>query len=573
MTARRTRAAAVLAATALLASGCSLLGLDDDSSSSSSSDGGNGAQDAPSSSPQETSVETFDVAPEGRDWVVLVEDPADTGDVADALRQADLELTSINSGVGMVTLRTTAEDVAETAEGIDGVTAAVTDRSVGWSPSDPVSPSPDGDLQPATDLPSPPEAPEGGDPLDGWLWGLDAISAFEARESTSGRREVRVGIIDTGVDASHPDLAPVLDTGLSKTFVTDIPDIDGECEHESCIDPVGEDGGGHGTHVAGTVAAASNGLGVSGVAPDVSIVDLRAGQDGGFFFLGPSVNALTYAADQQLDVVNMSFYVDPWLYACEGGAPEDDPEQATTQDVTIELMRRAQDLAHEQGVTMVGSAGNSSADMADPGTDETSPNYGDEPHSRTIDPESCYDLPVEGPHVIGVSSIDEGGSLSSFSNWTTEPDGEDIEVAAPGGGAAVSPRGVLSATPRSLARVEGLVDDDGRLTQLGVDAGYVRDCPEGMAEDAPDPDQRCGLYTYAQGTSMASPHAAGVAALIISAEGDRMAPDAVRERLLGTAADQACPGGTGSGGPRCVGDAGRNGFVGEGVVDAAAAVS
>mgnify|MGYP002651309753 CR=1 FL=1 len=296
-------------------------------------------------------------------------------------------------------------------------------------------------------------------------------------------------------------------------------------------------------------------------------------KDGGFFFLGPSVNALTYAADQQLDVVNMSFYVDPWLYACEGGAPEDDPEQATTQDVTIELMRRAQDLAHEQGVTMVGSAGNSSADMADPGTDETSPNYGDEPHSRTIDPESCYDLPVEGPHVIGVSSIDEGGSLSSFSNWTTEPDGEDIEVAAPGGGAAVSPRGVLSATPRSLARVEGLVDDDGRLTQLGVDAGYVRDCPEGMAEDAPDPDQRCGLYTYAQGTSMASPHAAGVAALIISAEGDRMAPDAVRERLLGTAADQACPSGTGSGGPRCVGDAGRNGFVGEGVVDAAAAVS
>lgn len=567
---RAGRLAALTAAVALVVSGCSFSIGDSDST-----DGGSSTSTpvaGPSSQPGQTGVETFEVSPDaGADWVVLVEDPADTGSVADGLRDAGYELTSTNSTVGMVTLRSDADDVRETAEGIDGVTAAVTDRSVGWSPDDPVEPSPDGDLTPATDLPQAPDAPEGGDPFDTWAWGLGAINAFEARGVTPGRREVRVGVIDTGVDVSHPDLAPVLDTGLSKTFVSDIPDIDGECEHESCTDPVGEDGGGHGSHVAGTVAAAANDLGVSGVAPGVSIVDLRAGQDSGFFFLGPSVNALTYAGDQQLDVVNMSFYVDPWLYACEGGAPEDSAEEASAQDVMIELMRRAQDHAHAQGVTMIGSAGNSSADLADPGTDDTSPNYGADPHSRTIDADTCYDLPVEGPHVVGVSSVDESGERSLFSNWTSEPDDDEIEVAGPGGSGAQSPRGILSATPRSLARVEALVDDEGRLTEAGVSSGYVRDCPDGMSDTDPDPDGRCGLYTWAQGTSMASPHVAGTAALIISKNGDRMEPDAVAEALMTTAKDQPCPSG-GDGDVTCVGSDERNGFVGEGIVDAAAAV-
>ena len=45
-------------------------------------------------------------------------------------------------------------------------------------------------------------------------------------------------------------------------------------------------------------------------------MNVRAGQDSGYFFLGPTVDALTYAADAGIDVVNMSFYVDPWLYNC-----------------------------------------------------------------------------------------------------------------------------------------------------------------------------------------------------------------------------------------------------------------
>jgi lantibiotic leader peptide-processing serine protease len=82
-----------------------------------------------------------------------------------------------------------------------------------------------------------------------------------------GSRQVLVGIIDTGIDGSHPDLRANFNRRLSRNFTTDIPLIDGACEHPSCVDPADEDDNGHGSHTAGTVAAAVNGLGIAGVAP------------------------------------------------------------------------------------------------------------------------------------------------------------------------------------------------------------------------------------------------------------------------------------------------------------------
>ena len=114
----------------------------------------------------------------------------------------------------------------------------------------------------------------------------------------------------------------------------------------------------------------------------------------------------------------------------------------------------------------------------------------------------------------------------------------------------------------------------GRVTTDGAAQGVVRDCPDGIDEGDADPDEKCGFYAWLQGTSMASPHVAGVAALIISENGDRMDPDEVVKKLRSSATDQKCPAGGGGSGSdaTCTGSTDRNGFFGDGVVNAAAAV-
>ena len=119
----------------------------------------------------------------------------------------------------------------------------------------------------------------------------DDLDADQAHKKATGKG-VDVGIIDTGIDASHPDIAPNFD-GSARGTSPDIPAIDGPCEYATCIDPAELDDDGHGTHVAGTVAADDNSSASAGVAPDATLVNLRAGQDSGYFFLYETVDALT----------------------------------------------------------------------------------------------------------------------------------------------------------------------------------------------------------------------------------------------------------------------------------------
>ncbi|WP_091654183.1 S8 family serine peptidase [Micromonospora pallida] len=424
----------------------------------------------------------------------------------------------------------------------------------------------------------------GMDPLDDKLWGLEMIRADKSRMFEPGDRRVKVGVLDTGVDASNPDIAPNFDWSLSRNFAPDLVDVDGPCEVASCLDPVGTDDNGHGTHVAGTIGAAANGFGVSGVAPNVTLVELKGGQDSGYFFLGPVVNSLMHAADNGLDVVNMSFYVDPWLYNCTAN-PADSPEAQAEQRATIAAMQRTLTYAHRKGVTLVGALGNNNEDLGAPRTDVGSPNYGPvAPYPRPIDNGSCWDLPAEGPHVIGVSSLGPSYKKSDFSNWGTE----QISVAAPGGwfrdgfgtdSFRTDANMILSAYPKHVLQEEGSVDADGNIVP-GAETFVFKECKT---------NGECGYYTYLQGTSMAAPHAAGVTALIVSKFGkqDRhggfgLDPALVEQHLYRTAAERACPeprlqqyrneGRDATYDAYCAGGTNFNGFYGYGIVDAYAAV-
>ena len=117
-------------------------------------------------------------------------------------------------------------------------------------------------------------------------------------------------------------------------------------------------------------------------------MNVRAGQDSGYFFLYETVAALIYAGDVDLDVVNMSFYTDPWLYNCASradyisGAVTD--EQIAEQAIIRSTMLAALDYATAHGVTLVAAAGNGHTDLRQP-----------DPRRR-LEP----GLPADGPRPI-----------------------------------------------------------------------------------------------------------------------------------------------------------------------------
>lgn len=528
------------------------------------------------------------------EYSVLARDGAYFTAVERAVRAAGGTVTRGNAAAGLLTATAPENGFTERLTAVRDVLYTSRTVAIGHSPSgraivdqDAVEKENHSGARPGHRKPQ----PAGMDPLDGQLWGLTSVRSDLARTVQPGDKRVKVGVLDTGVDGSHPDIAPNFDARLSRNFTHDIPvdengnTVDGPCEFRGCVDPANWDDGGHGTHVAGTIAAAADGFGISGVAPRVSIVNIRGGQDSGSFFLQPVVDALTYAGDAGLDVVNMSFFVDPWLYNCQANMA-DTPEQQAQQRTIVTAMTRALNYAHRKGVTQVVSLGNQHEDNGDPHDDDSSPNFPvGTAHHRIIDNETCQVMPIEGPHTIGVAAYGPSGAKADYSSYGLE----QISVSAPGGyfrdyfgtpQFRTNENLVLSAYPKNVGIAEGAIDPaTGEVTPDAATLGVQKACR----------GEVCGYYQFLQGTSMASPHAAGVAALIVSAYGRFVArdvtmdPDDVQRVLENTAFARPCPtprtvdyldeGRDDSFTANCAGDTEFNGFYGHGNVDAWAAVT
>jgi subtilisin family serine protease len=354
-----------------------------------------------------------------------------------------------------------------------------------------------------------------GDPMSNRQWDMLQIHVPEAHAVSTGSPTVVVGDIDTGLDYTHPDLAANVDFANSVSCVSGVPDTDPAAWN---------DDNGHGTHTAGTIAAAANGIGIVGVAPNVKIAGIKAGNTDGYFFPEAVICAFMWAGDHHLDVTNNSYYADPWLFNCRN-----DPEQRAIWKAEQRAIRYAQ----QQGVVVVAAEGNENIDLSKQNVDASSPDNGT-PITREVT-NACVVIPVEIPGVVGVTADGAFGQKAYYSSYGVGT----ADVTAPGG--------------------------DRRFQDPGDGSrGYVLSTYPG------------NRYALAQGTSMASPHAAGVAALIRS-QHPGMPEGAVAAMLQNTATSMACPpnpfdpGGTGAWLATCVGGA-TNGFYGHGQVDAFAAV-
>ena len=233
-------------------------------------------------------------------------------------------------------------------------------------------------------------------------WGINRVHAPAAWPITEGKG-VKVAVIDTGIDSSHPDLSGSVDGGYSAITKTENP-----ADYQ--------DDNGHGTHVSGTIAAHRDGKGVVGVAPKARLYAVKVLDADGSGNLSDVVDGIVWAAKNHMDVANMSL-----------GAPVDS-----------EAMKRAVRFARGSGVVIVAAAGNSGGSVGFPGAYEDT---------------------------IAVAASDSADNLASFSSRGPEVDfiapGVDVLSAKMGGG-FISYSGTSMASPH----VAG-------LAALAVSQGYV----------------------------------------------------------------------------------------------------
>jgi subtilisin family serine protease len=298
------------------------------------------------------------------------------------------------------------------------------------------------------------------DPLRSRQWGLTMVNADAARATSTGAGAT-VAVIDSGAALGHPDLQGRLIAG---------PDfVDG--------DNTPTDENGHGTHVAGIVAAnAGNNVGVESVAPGAKVLVIRVLDKNGAGSQDNVAAGIDWATSHGADVINLSLGPDVPLVGT-----------STNFDDAI-------NRALDRGVVVVAAAGNGAG-----GQGAALP---------------VCDQPSGQGRLLCVGAVDRNENKAFYSNF-----GMGLGIMAPGGAAI------------------GAVEDD-------------------ILSTVPSSSNAFGPYDYMAGTSQATPHVAGVAALLVSLG---VRGQAATQRILATARD--------------VGTAGPDPVYGAGIVDARAAVA
>ncbi len=331
------------------------------------------------------------------------------------------------------------------------------------------------------------------------LWGLQSIRA-EAAWDTSQGDGVIVAVVDTGLDYNHEDITGNVwlndgevgldGVGNDKRSNGIDDDGNGLIDDWRGWDFVTLDGNpgdndpmddhGHGTHVSGTIAAmGNNGLGVIGVAPHAKIMAVKGADVNGSGSIEDLSNAIIYAADKGASVINIS-------WGASGPTPQ----------TLVDAISYAHNV---KGAVVVAGAGN--GDTIFGGSDVGTPVNGFYP--------ACI------RDVIAVAAVNSLDGRPVFSNF-----GNKIDVTAPGGG-DTSTTSLVTQPDRSVLslRSSQAGEDMTDLGQLVVGTRYLRQ----------------------RGTSMASAHVAGVAALIRSLHPD-FSPEQVRQVLRRTADDLGATG-------------------------------
>ncbi|NMP16355.1 S8 family serine peptidase [Thalassotalea sp. Y01] len=324
-------------------------------------------------------------------------------------------------------------------------------------------------------------------------WGHDAVNAPEAWEAGVRGKGARVAVLDGGFSVNHPDIAD---------NVVGAADMTGEGIEYG---PNEDDPDGifsHGMHVAGTIAAADNAFGTIGVAPEAELVLVKVLGNNGTGSFEDILEGIIFAADfGEVDVINMSLGAD---------IPQGLGVDASLVASLRVVMNRAVAYAYKKGITVIVAAGNDGRDLnAD---------------------KSMVVFPADMPHAISISATGpEGWGYDPTTDLDTQAiytnyGRSGIDFSAPGGDYE-------------------LIETNPELAFSGCAVGgAVRVCYVWDFVFSVGSDYNGIWYYWSIGTSMAAPHAAGVAALIVGENGGQMHPAKVKAEMQRRADDLGQPG-------------------------------